>query len=245
MRKGFIAATLIASGLIISLIPNMVKDYNEKNNASMNQTFNKCLKIILLIIAPISIFMSIMSNSLWNTFYMPNKYGSLFIKYSLIATIFCCLYIVMNSILQSIGGEKVIYKGVIIGQLTNIIFDIPLMYLFHIIGLPAYYGAISATLLCFVISSTISIYHLNKQIHLDCKETVIAIPKFIISVVILVIILKIFNSILPIDSSNKLVQFINILISGIVSGGIYLLINFKSICSILPPKILNRLHITN
>ena len=41
------AIKIFTIGLIISLIPNMVKDYNNKDNESMNQTFNKCLKIIL------------------------------------------------------------------------------------------------------------------------------------------------------------------------------------------------------
>jgi len=235
--------TSIATGLIISLIPNMVKDYNEKNNKSMNQTYNKCLKIILLIIAPIAIFMSIMSNSMWNIFYVSNEFGNLIIKYSIIVTIFDCLYIVTNSILQSINAEKIIYKSVIIGQLTNVILDIPLMYIFNIIGLPAYYGAITATLICFILSNAISIHYLNRTMNLDYKETIMAIPKFILSMIIVIITLELFKVILPVNNPSRLVQIINILITGIVSGGIYLMINFNSICSILPPKLLKKHHI--
>lgn len=235
--------TSIATGLIISLIPNMVKDYNEKNIKSMNLTFNKCLKIILLIITPLAIFMSVMSNSMWNIFYISNEYGNLVIKYSIIVTVFDCLYIVVNSILQSLNSEKVIYKSVIIGQLTNIILDIPLMHVFHRIGLPAYYGAITATLICFIISNAISMNYLNKKMHLDYKETIASIPKFILSIVILITTLIIFKSFLPINSPSRLVQIMNILITGIVSGSIYLIINFKSICSILPQKILKKLRI--
>lgn len=235
--------TSIATGLIISLIPNMVKDYNEKNTKSMNQTFNKCLKIILLIITPIAIYMSVMSKSMWNIFYINNEFGNLIIKYSIIVTIFDCLYIVTNSILQSINSEKIIYKSVIIGQLTNVILDIPLMYLFHKLHLPAYYGAITATLVCFVLSNIISMHYLNKTMHLDYKETIMSIPRFLLSTVIIVSILVLFKTFLPINSSGRLIQIMNILITSIVSGGIYLMINFKSICSILPPKILKKLHI--
>lgn len=235
--------TSIATGLIISLIPNMVKDYNEKNTKSMNQTFNKCLKIILLIILPIAIYMSIMSNSMWNIFYTPNKFGNLIIKYSIIVTVFDCLYIVTNSILQSINAEKIIYKSVIIGQLTNVILDIPLMYIFSKLNLPSYYGAITATLACFIISNVISMHYLNKTMHLDYKETIMSIPKFILSTIIIIVILELFKTFLPISSPSRLAQIINILITGIVSGGIYLIINFKSICSILPSKLLKKLHI--
>ena len=237
--------TSIANGLIISLIPNMVKDYNENNTKSMNQTFNKCLKIILLIIAPLAIFMSIMSTSMWNTFYSPNEYGSLIIKFNIIVTIFDCLYIVVNSLLQSINGQKVIYKSVIIGQLINVALDIPLMVVFKKIGWPAYYGAIAATLACFIISNGISLHYLNKEMHLNYKETIASIPRFILSTIVLVIMIEVFKMFLPINSSKKIVQLTNIIITGLVCGGTYILINFKSIISILPERIVKKLRIQN
>ena len=237
--------TSIANGLIISLIPNMVKDYNEKNTISMNQTFNKCLKIILLIIAPLAIFMSLMSTSMWNTFYSPNEYGSLIIKFNIIVTIFDCLYIVVNSLLQSINGQKVIYKSVIIGQLINVALDIPLMVLFSKIGWPAYYGAIAATLVCFIIANGISLHYLNKEMHLNYKETIASIPRFALSTIVMIIMLEIFKMFLPINSPSKLLQLTNIMITGLVCGGTYILINFKSIISILPEKIVKKLKIQN
>ena len=236
--------TSIANGLIISLIPNMVKDFNEKNTESMNQTFNKCLKIILLIIAPLAIFMSVMSTSMWNTFYSPNEIGSLIIKFNIIVTIFDCLYIVVNSLLQSINAEKIIYKSVIIGQFVNVALDIPFMYLFDKIGWPAYYGAIAATLMCFIISTGMSMHYLNKEMHLNYKETIASIPRFVISSIILIIMLKLTKTILPVNSASKLTQLTNLLIAGVVCGGTYILINFKSIISILPEKLVKKLKLS-
>lgn len=235
--------TSIANGLIISLIPNMVKDFNEKNTESMNITFNKCLKIILLIIAPLAIFMSVMGVSMWNIFYTPNEYGSSIIKFNIIVIIFDCLYIVVNSLLQSINGEKVIYKSVIIGQIINVLLDIPFMYLFDKLHLPVYYGAIAATLVCFIVSNSISMNYLNKEMHLNYKETIKTIPRFIISTVLLVVMLELFKQILPVNSSSKLLQLINIGITGIVCGGTYILVNFKSIISILPDSIVKKLKL--
>lgn len=236
--------TSIANGLIISLIPNMVKDFNEKNTHSMNQTFNKCLKIILLIIAPLAIFMSVMATSMWNTFYSPNEFGTLIIKFNIIVTIFDCLYIVVNSLLQSINAEKIIYKSVIIGQFVNVALDIPFMYLFDRLGFPAYYGAIAATLACFLISTFMSMRYLDKEMHLDYKETIASIPKFILSTILLIAILEIFKTFLPINSTSKLTQLFNIVISGIACGGTYLLVNFKSVISIIPEKIAKKLKLS-
>jgi len=236
--------TSISTGLIVSLIPNMVKDYTEKNMTAVNNNFNKCLKIILLIIAPLAIFLSGMSTSVWNVFYGTSTYGPMIIKYSIIVTIFDCLYMVNNSLLQSLNKPKIIYSSVILGLLTNLILDIPLMNLFSNLNLPAYYGAITATLLGFLVSNTLSIVYLQKEMEFNYKETFKTIPRFIISVIILVIMLSIFNQILPIDNPSRIIQIINILVSGIVCGGIYLLINFKHIKVLLPEKILRKLKLS-
>ena len=235
--------TSISTGLIVSLIPNMVKDYTEKNYTAVNINFNKCLKIILLIIAPLAIFISCMSTSMWNIFYGNNSYGPMIIRYTIIVTILDCLYMVINSLMQSINKRKIIYSSVITGLLLNLILDIPFMHLFFKLNLPAYYGAITATLVGFLVSNSISLIFLNKEMHIDYKETLLIIPKFILSTVLLITILAIFKTFLPINSSSRLVQVFNILLSGIVGGGIYLLINFKSIKTILPPKLLKKLKI--
>ena len=77
------------------------------------------------------------------------------------------------------------------------------------------------------------------------KETFKVLPRFIISVLILVIMLSGFNKILPIDTSSRLVQIFNLALSGVVCGGVYLLINFKHIKILLPQKLLKKLRLSN
>lgn len=235
--------TSISTGLIVSLIPNMVKDYTEKNYTAVNINFNKCLKIILLIIAPLAIFISCMSTSMWNIFYGNNTYGPTIIKYTIIVTILDCLYMVINSLMQSINKRKIIYISVVTGLLLNLILDIPFMHLFSKLNLPAYYGAITATLVGFLVSNTISLIFLNKEMHIDYKETLQTIPRFILSTVLLIAILSLFKILLPIDSNSRLIQVFNILFSGIIVGGLYLIINLKSIKTVLPTKLLKKLRI--
>ena len=235
--------TSISTGLVISLIPNMVKHFTEKDEEKVNQTYNKCLKIILFIVAPLAIFISIMSKSVWNIFYGYNEYGPMIIKYTIIVTIMDCLYTVINSILQSFNQRKMVYISVVLGIFLNVALDVPLMYLFHHLNLPAYYGAITASLIGVLVSNIISMIFLNKKMKLNYKETLQSIPRFILSATILIFMLNIFNQILPVDSSNRLIQLLNIAISGLISGGIYIIINFKNLKTILPNKILDKIHI--
>lgn len=237
--------TSISTGLVISLIPNMVKDFTEKSMDKVNQNYNKCLKIIMLIVAPLAIFISVMSKSVWGVFYGINEYGQMIIKYTIIVTVMDCLYTVINSILQSFNQRKMVYISVITGITLNVVLDVPLMYLFYYLKLPAYYGAITASLTGVCVSNIMSMIFLKKKMNLNIQETLKAIPRFIISTIILIFSLNLFNKILPIDTTNRLIQLLNLAISGIICGGIYLIINFKSIKTILPKKILDKLHIKN
>ena len=237
--------TSISTGLVISLIPNMVKDFTEKNIDKVNQNYNKCLKIIMLIVTPLAIFISVMSKSVWGVFYGVNKYGPMIIRYSIIVTIADCLYTILNSILQSFNERKMVYISVITGIILNIVLDVPFMYLFDSLKLPAYYGAITASLTGVLVSNIMSIIFLRKKMNLNHQEIIKTLPKFIVSIIILIISLNIFNKILNIETSKRMIQLLNVGISGIICGSIYLIINFNSIKTILPKKILDKLHIKN
>lgn len=232
----------IPNGLIISLIPNLVKDYTENNRENVNITFNKCLKIILLIVTPISIFMSGTSQMLWSVFYGYNAYGTSIIRFNLLVAIVSCMHIVVNSLLQSLDKQKLIYISVIIGTMVKIALNIPLMNLFHKLNIDAYQGVTAATLIGLSVSVIISIIYLHNKMKFNYKETIKSLPRFILSILILIPMICLFNKILPTDSPNRIIQVINLMISGIFCGGIYLIINFKHIKLLLPERIMNKLN---
>ena len=87
--------------------------------------------------------------------------------------------------------------------------------------------------------------YLKNKMQFNYNETIKTIPRFIISMILLIPMIFIFNKILPIESRSRFIQIINLSISGIACGGVYLLINFKHIKVLLPEKILKKLKISN
>ena len=232
----------IANGLIISLIPHIVSLYVKSDHNGVNKLFNKCLKIILLIILPVAIFLSINANSVWTIFYGQNKFGPSIIKYMLLLTILDSLYIVVNSLLQSLSKYKILFISVISGILLNIILDVPLMHLFNNIGLMAYYGAILSTFIGTIVSLIISFSYLKIKLNFNYKETLKILPKTIINISILIIIDLLLSIILPINSTSRLIQIFNISILGITTIYIYLILNRNNLKDILPENILKILR---
>ncbi len=236
--------TAVSTGLIVSLIPHIVSDYTKGESEKVNTNFNKCLKMIILIIAPLSLFISLMSDSFWTVFYGRNETGSAIIKFSILVTVFDCLYMVLNSAMQSLNRKQIIYKSVLLGLAANLVLDIPLMYLFSYLGFRAYYGAITATLLGFLVSNALSLSYLKKHMNISFAETLKTLPRAIISLLVLVVLGIVFNLILPTDNPSRLIQIVNILVSGIVCAGVYLVINLKELKTVLPEKLLKKLHLS-
>ncbi len=232
----------IANGLIISLIPHIVSLYVEKDNDGVNKIFNKCLKIVLLIIVPIAIFISINATSIWTIFYGKSKYGPLIIRCNILLTIIDSLYIIVNSLLQSLSKYKILFTSVISGIVINLVLDIPLMYVFNKLHFEAFYGAILATFLGLITSLIISFKSLKKELNFNYNETLNLLPKVILRILVLIIIDKLISLILPINSPRRIIQIFNIIILGITTVPIYIRLNKNYLSLILPDKIVKILR---
>ena len=228
----------VANGLIISLIPHIVSLYIKKDNDGVNKLFNKCIKIVLLIICPLAIFLSLNSNSVWTIFYGQNKFGPSIIKFNILLTILESMYIIVNSLLQSLSKYKVLFISVTIGILINLTFDVPLMMLFNKIGLEAYLGAIFSSFIGLSVSIIIPIIYLNKILNFNYKETIKILPSTIINLVLVILVNQVLSLILPIESASRIIQIMNIGILGIVTVSLYLLLNKNNLQDVLPDKML-------
>lgn len=233
----------VSTGLIVSLIPHIVSSYTKRDTESVSENFNKCLKITLLIILPLALFISIMAESFWTAFYNYSATGIKIIRFTILVTVMDCIYMVTNSLLQSLNKKQIIYKSVILGLLTNLVLDVPFMYLFSACGLNGYYGAILATFCGFLVSNTLSLKFIKKDMQLNYKETVNCIPKMVLSCVVLIVLGMILRAVLPIHSTSRLIQLLNIAISGIILGGVYLVLNLKALRTVLPERFLKKLHL--
>lgn len=96
----------VATGLVISLIPNMVASHTKGNKNEVNLHYKKVMDILLLIILPLSLFMSIHSHEIWFIFYGNSEFGGIILKYASIVAFLDSLYIIMGSILQNLSKNK-------------------------------------------------------------------------------------------------------------------------------------------
>ncbi len=232
--------TSIATGIAISLVPNIAKDKTSNNIENIKNNFLKTIQIFLYIALPLAIFMSIFSDKIWLIFFgSSNNFGPIIIKYSLIVAAFDALYIMISNGLQGLGKTKLIYLSVFLGLGINLLLDIPLMYLFDQLNIYPYYGAITATLIGYTISLVIPLIALNKDINLNYNYILKKIPKLLITYIIMIFLSLISCDIID-NVYNRILLVILIGLIGLILLILYYFINKMEFMEIFGKNILNK-----
>ncbi len=228
--------TSIATGIAISLVPNLAKSQAIKDYDDINQKFNKILQIFFYVALPLAIFMSVFSEEIWLIFYGPNPYGPKIFKYLILTAGFDALYIMLLNGLQGLNRTKLLYLSVILGLATNLILDIPLILLFNKLNLYPYYGAITATMVGYAISLIIPLVILKKKYHLNYKLTFKSLPKLFGIYIIMIFLSLIYRGIIK-NVRNRILLIPTIGFIGIILIVIYYFLNKKEIENILGKKL--------
>ncbi len=228
--------TSIATGIAISLVPNIAKSNAVGNIKDVNNKFNKTIQIFMYVALPLAIFMSIFAKQVWTVFYGVNFYGPIIFKFLILTAAADALYILICNGLQGLNKSKLIYVSVGTGLILNLLLDLPLMYLFNSIGIYPFYGAICATIIGYTISVIIPLIVLHNKYGLNYKDTIKKIPKLLLSYIIIIGIC--FGYRLLINNEVGRIKLILLLgLIGIVILLLYLFINRKEIESILGCRI--------
>ena len=217
----------ISTGLVTSLIPNIVDAFTKKDTKDVNDKFNKALQCVLLVIVPMTIFMSLLVKPIWTLFYGQSHYGPIVYKYFVYTALFGGIYTIIINTLQGINKYKLVITTVLIGLITNAILDVPLMLVFYNLGINVSYGAITAALIGYTLSIGISLLVLYKKYKFRFNQTLKRLPKYIMSWLVFIIIIVLLEQLIPTTLTNRLIQIPIIIIYGIISFITYIYINDK------------------
>lgn len=218
----------IAMGMSTSLIPHIVSSFAKNRVEETNKKFNQAMNIIIIVSLPLAIGLAILSTPVYNVFYGESVYGPLILKYTAFQAIFASIFIVMSMALQSLNKFKTVYLSTIIGFVTNGLLDIPLMYLFKNLGMHAFYGAIAATIIGYIISYIIALYSLHKDLKFNYKEIKRTLLRVLIPSISMVIVLFIVSLIIKTDVTGRVNSLLVCIPYAIFGSITYLVVSYKT-----------------
>ncbi len=223
----------VAMGMTTSLIPTIVSAYTLKNYKEVNNKLNQALQMIILISLPMAVGLSLLSKQVWSVFYgIDNDFGYRILSIAVFVSFLGNLFMITSSTLQALNKFKLVYKSSILGLLMNMCLDVPLMLLYHKIGIPAYLGASTASIIGYGTSTLYTLHHLKKEYSLSYHETGVVIKKLILPTIIMILSIlglkMIFNNFISSNLDNIIICIIEIAVIAIVGASLYLGILFKN-----------------
>lgn len=218
----------VSTGLVTSLIPNIVTSFTKHDMDDVNDKFNKAIQCVLLVIVPMTIFLSLLVKPVWTLFYGNSYYGPIVYQYFVYTALFGGIYTIIVNTLQGINKYKLVIATVMIGLVTNAILDVPLMLFFDKIGMNVSYGAITAALIGYTLSIVTSMGILKKKYLFRFEQTFKRLPKYIISWGCFILSIYLMKLFIPTNLHGRFIQIPILMIYGIVSFFIYIYINYKN-----------------
>lgn len=218
----------IVSGMMTSLIPNLTSSFVKNDMKDVSKKINQTLQVILSIALPMTIGLSFVTPLVWRVFYGASELGPVTYRYLVFVAFATTLFTSFTTILQLLKQYKMVFISLITGFLTKLCLNVPFMHLFDAIGIYPFYGAITATILGFVISALISAVYITIKFKISYKETFKELINIVVGVALMLVVLFLLELVLPLNVRSRLLSFAFAGVYAIVGGGVYLVYAYKS-----------------
>ena len=218
----------VATGLMVSLIPNLTASFVKKDMVDVNLKINQTLQWLLFFTIPMTFGLSILAKPVWTVFYGVSDFGPSVYQYYVFVALATTLFTASVTILQLLKEYKRVFICLLAGLLTNALFNIPLLYLFDYMGLPAYYGSTTSTILGYGVCSYIALSYIHKKYHISYEDTLKKVLNIILITMCMVVVLVGLRYFVPFTSTNRLFNILYILLYTTIGLLVYFTIMFKS-----------------
>jgi len=218
----------IATGLMVSLIPHLTASFVKKDMADVKKKINQTLQWLLFFTIPMTFGLSVLAKPVWTIFYGVSDFGPSVYQYYVFVALFTTLFTASLTILQILKEYKQVFICLVTGLLTNALLNIPLLYTFNHMGLPAYYGSTTATILGYFVCSYLGLRFINKKYKVSYEDTIKKIINILMTTIIMVIVLLGLKYLIPFTSTSRIVNIIYVIIFTVVGLITYFGIMFKT-----------------
>ena len=175
----------LSIGITGSLIPNVVGSFTKKDYKDVNDKLSQSFKMLLLLTVPMAFGLSFLSSQVWHLFYGVNELNSSIYRIHVLSVIVYGLFTTSTTITQAMNQTKITIGALISSFLVKAIINVPLMYLFSALNIPAYYAPILADMISQTLALTGVLIILKKKYAFSYKSIFIYCGKVIISLIIM------------------------------------------------------------
>ena len=201
----------ISTGIIISLIPNLTTSVVKKDYDDINHKINQAFSILLFFTLPMTLGISFLADSIWTVFYGTSEYGPSVLSYFIFVGFMIGLFTSTVSIIQVLKDYKTVIWSLVIGVVLKFLLNDNLIMAFYKMGLPAYYGVITASLIGYFVSFMICIMRLKFKYKINYENLTKNLIDTICGSMLMIVGLFLVNLILP-STDSRIIHLVYIVI---------------------------------
>lgn len=217
----------IGVGIINSLIPNLEQSITKKDKKESCKKINLAYEMLLFLSVPITIGISFLAKPIWSLFYGNSEFGPSVLTYYIFVALFMSVLYLTVSIIKIYKDYKTILISLVVGLILKILLNTSLLSGFYKMGVPAYYGIISASIIGYITSFVIAIIRLSKRYEINYEDLVKHFIDILCGSVLMIFVLFVLKFVIPISSDIRIVNLFIIIIYSIVGSIVYLIFTSK------------------
>lgn len=211
----------ISTGVVVSLIPNLTESIVNKEHSGIEKKINQALSVLLYLTIPMTFGISFLAKPIWLLFYGESLYGSSVLSYYIFVGFFISLFTSLIIMIQTLKDKRIVLISLITGVVIKIILNNYLLRAFYNINMPAYYGAITASIIGYLVSSIICLVVLRRKYKINFEEIVNNFINIMCSAFLMIIVLFILKLFIPITSTNRIMNLVIILVYAVIGAIVY------------------------
>lgn len=233
----------ISLGITVSLIPNIASSYIKKDFIDISKKTHQTLQTILFIGLPMTLGLYFLASPTWVIFYSYEEVSIAIFKLYVFQALSLSFYSILINIYQTMNDVKVALGTLFISLMFKIFLNIPFMKLCVFLNIEPYYGPVILTLLIHTISIIILIRIFVKKYKFNYKNSLPNYIKIILCSLIMLIVLKIANLIIPLDATTKMGAIKEFTIFAVIGALVYigLVFNTKIIYDVFGKNFVNNI----
>jgi len=232
----------IATGMVVSLTPNLAAAAVVGNKKDVHKKINQSFQMLSFLIIPMTVGLCFLSKPIYTVFYGPSKYGPSVLSFYVFVALITALFTTGITITQILKYYKVVFISMASGLLLKTLVNVSLINQLNSLGLPAYYGSILASILGYGLSLIICLIALNRKCGVNYEETAKQLVNTLCGTVLMIIALLLVKLVIPLSSQSRFMNLPIIIVYTVVGGAVYLFYMYKtkSVNQVFGDKMLNK-----
>ena len=240
----------LSMGLTNSIAPHMAESFSKGKMDEVTLKLNQGIGTILLVSVPMAAGVVVLAEPVYRIFYGYDEYGPNILMLAIVLNVLASIVAVVSMAMQSIDCGKQVVIFTLVGVVVNACMDLPMIYLFNNIGIPAYLGATAASIIGELLTLTLLLISLYRKHKVNYKSSLKIGLKIIVPVAVMVLVVILLKHLWPVVNSRGIVFILQLAVYAIAGAAVYgvLAYLFGAVTDVIDKNtikgLLRKLHLT-